>query len=70
MRHTCLPTLWTTETSSSGDVTSIETQRFVFLARIMEMSLLASAFSVFDASDSYEVIVVVRMDERFSIRKL
>jgi len=44
------------ETSSVGEVTSTETHRFVFLARMIEMSRFARRFSVFDASDSYEAI--------------
>jgi len=50
------PTLRMMETSSVGEVTSTETHRFVFLARMIEMSRFARRFSVFDASDSYEAI--------------
>jgi len=56
--QTWLPTLWTMETSSSTEVTSMDTHRLVFLARIIERSRFASGFCVFDASASYEVIVL------------
>jgi hypothetical protein len=36
----------------------MDTHRLVFLARIIEMSRFASGFCVFDASASYEVIVL------------
>ena len=50
--QTCGPTSLIIETSSSGEVTSIETHRFVFLQAMIERRHLARRFWHFDARDS------------------
>ena len=49
-------TFWIMEMSSSGDVTSIETHRFVFLEVMIERRRLARGLWVCEARDSYELI--------------
>jgi hypothetical protein len=48
----CGPTSLIIETRSSGEVTSIETHRFVFLDVITERRRLTRGFWVVDARDS------------------
>ena len=54
--HTWGPTWRIIPIRSSGEVTSTETHRLVFLERIIEMRRFAMGFCVFDVRDSYEVI--------------
>jgi len=44
------------ERRSSGDVTSTETHRLVFLERMIDIRHFAREFCVVNASDSYEAI--------------
>jgi hypothetical protein len=57
--QTYLPTLRMIESSSSGEVTSTDTHKFVFLATIIDSSRLARALCVLAARFSYEVICPV-----------
>ena len=57
MMQTCGATLWIMDRSSSGDVTSTDTQRFVFFSIMIDNRRFVRGFLVFEASDSYEAMV-------------
>ena len=68
MMQTKGPTARMMATRESGDITSTETARFDFLARIMDTRRFVSGFVELAANVSYEVIF--QSDVNFEVRLL